>query len=71
MVPCNLSTCDQSKPKGEMSKATTTIDGQPIVGYACTTGHAYQLARQWQTGDRYSEPVDPLWATVGNGQVAA
>jgi hypothetical protein len=70
LTPCNLGTCDADKPLRQMTRVEDVLDGQPIVGYGCTPEHGRQLALQWTSGDRYSDP-DPMWTTVGNGRVVA
>ena len=67
---CKLPDCSVSKHRGQMVRVEVQIDGAPLVGLACSDEHAARLRRQWMTGDRYSEPVDPIWATVGEGVAA-
>lgn len=70
-VKCNVGACVARDDQKHMTRVEVVFDGAPLVGYACTTDHADRLRRQWATGDRYSPPVDEIWATVGGGQVAA
>lgn len=70
MHECNVADCAVSKPRKEMQRICDEIDGQPIVGYACTVEHGRQLLLQWATGDRYSAP-DEIFRTVGNGLTVA
>lgn len=71
VVPCNARGCSVSDILEEMTPVVVLVDGAPLVGQGCTLAHAVEWAAQVGSGDRYSEPVDPIWATVGNGQVAA
>jgi hypothetical protein len=69
-VKCKVPDCTVTDGPEHMIRVQVEIDGAPIVGMACSDEHAARLRRQWATGDRYSEPVDPIWATVGEGKAA-
>jgi len=65
MQECSLADCAVRMDRGAMHPVHDEIDGQPIVGYACSTEHARQLVLQWTTGDRYSVPDEILRAVDG------
>jgi hypothetical protein len=66
MQECNVGDCAVRRPPDEMIPVRGEIDGQPIVGQACSPNHAQALVLQWATGDRYSAP-DEIFRTVGDG----